>query len=313
MTYQVLLFYQYTDISDPETFASEHLAYCQELGLKGRILIAKEGINGTVSGSIEQCETYMTNLKSDPRFKDIVFKIETTDKHAFKKMHVRPRKEIVNLSLDNDIDPRNTTGNYLSPTEFYQQMQDENTVIIDARNDYETAIGHFKNALIPDIRNFRDLPQWISENKDILENKKILTYCTGGIRCEKFSGWLREEGYEDVNQLQGGIISYGQHEEVKGQDWLGQMYVFDERIMVEVNQHEHVIVGRDYYDNTPQERMFNCSNPDCNRQIIGSTDNQHKHLGACSLTCALSPNNRYIKEHKLDQMRVDELLKEISF
>lgn len=118
-------------------------------------------------------------------------------------MHVRPREELVTLRLHDDINPKETTGKYLEPKEFYEAMQQEDTVVIDARNDYEFDLGHFKGAIKPDIKSFRELPDWIDENKEMLEGKKILTYCTGGIRCEKFSGWLVREGFEDVGQLHG--------------------------------------------------------------------------------------------------------------
>ena len=245
--YRVLLYYLYVPIENHEEFAAEHLAACKELELKGRILVASEGINGTVSGTIEQTNQYMDMMRSDSRFADIVFKIDEADGHAFKKMHVRPKNELVTLRLEDDINPNQTTGNYLSPKEFFEQMQDENTVVLDARNDYEYDLGHFRGAVKPDITNFRDLPDWVRENKQMFEGKKILTYCTGGIRCEKFSGWLVKEGFEDVSQLHGGIATYGKDPEVQGDLWDGQMYVFDERIAVPINQKEHVIVGRDIY------------------------------------------------------------------
>ena len=124
-------------------------------------------------------------------------------------------------------------------------MNDEDTILLDARNDYEFDLGHFRGAINPDIENFRDLPEWVRENKDLLKDKKIITYCTGGIRCEKFSGWLLKEGFEDVSQLGGGIVTYGQDPEVQGELWDGQLYVFDERIGVPVNQKEHVVVDGD--------------------------------------------------------------------
>jgi UPF0176 protein len=290
------------------------LAFCKELELKGRILIAAEGINGTVSGTVEQTDKYMETMKNDPRFEGIVFKIDEADEHAFKKMHVRHRKELVTLRLEEDVNPLRVTGNYLSPKEFHQAMQDENTVVIDARNDYEYDLGHFRGAVRPDIRNFRELPEWIRDNKDQFEDKKILTYCTGGIRCEKFSGWLLEEGFEDVSQLHGGIVTYGKDPEVQGELWDGQCYVFDERISVPVNQKEHVIVGKDHFTGEPCERYVNCANPECNKKILASEENEHKYLRACSHECRVSPRNRYVKEHGLTEeefaARVKELEKE---
>lgn len=302
-TYRVLLFYKYVEIEDPETVVAEHLEACKEIGLKGRIFIGTEGINGTCSGTIEQTDAYMDMMNKDERFKDIMYKIDEEDQHAFKKMHVRVREQIVNLSLEDDVNPNQLTGNYLSPPEFLAKMQEEDTVILDARNDYEYDLGHFRGAIRPDIRTFRELPQWIRENKEMFEGKKVLTYCTGGIRCEKFSGWLVREGFEDVSQLEGGIVSYGKDPEAKGQLWDGQCYVFDERIAVPVNQVEHVIVGRDHFDGQPCERYVNCANPECNEQILCSEENEYLYMRSCTDACRVHPRNRYFVEH---DMTVDE-------
>ncbi|MBL3642861.1 rhodanese-related sulfurtransferase [Peribacillus frigoritolerans] len=310
--YRVLLYYLYVPIENHEEFAAEHLAACKALELKGRILVASEGINGTVSGTIEQTDKYMDMMKSDPRFADIVFKIDEAEGHAFKKMHVRPRNELVTLRLEDDVNPNQTTGKYLSPKEFFEQMQDENTVVLDARNDYEFDLGHFRGAIKPEITNFRELPEWVRENKEMFEGKKILTYCTGGIRCEKFSGWLVEEGFEDVSQLHGGIATYGKDPEVQGELWDGQMYVFDERIAVPINQKEHVIVGRDIYSGEPCERYVNCANPECNKKILCSEENEHKHMRSCTHECRVHPRNRYVVEHNLSEEEVAERLQLIE-
>lgn len=312
LNYRVLLYYFYTTIEDPEAFAAEHLAYCKSIELKGRILVASEGINGTVSGTVEQTDAYMAHMKADPRFDGIVFKIDESEQHVFKKMHVRPRPELVNLSLEDDVNPHEITGNYLEPAEFLEKMQEENTVIVDARNTYEFDVGHFKGAIRPDVETFRDLPDWIRDNKELLEGKQILTYCTGGIRCEKFSGWLRREGFEDVSQLHGGIVTYGKDPVAKGQLWDGQCYVFDERLTVPVNQVEHVIVGRDHFDGEPCERYINCSNPECNKQIIASKENEDKHLGGCTHECRVHPRNRYIPRNGLTEVEVKERLAQIG-
>lgn len=306
--YRVLLYYQYVPIEDGETFAQKHLADCKELGLKGRILVADEGINGTVSGTIEQTNAYMELMKNDPRFSSTIFKIDEAEQNAFKKIHVRYRPELVNLSLEDDVNPLELTGAYLDPKEFREAMLDENTVVIDARNDYEFDLGHFRGAIRPEIRSFRELPQWIRDNKEQFMEKRVLTYCTGGIRCEKFSGWLVREGFKDVGQLHGGIATYGKDPEVQGDLWDGQMYVFDSRIAVPINQKEHVIVGRDWFDGSPCERYINCGNPECNRQMLASEENEAKYLGACSHECRVHPNNRYIKAHQLSNQEVQERL-----
>lgn len=305
--YQVLLYYKYVVIDEPELFAQNHLTACKEIGLLGRILVSHEGINGTVSGTLEQTQAYMDMMKSDDRFADMMWKIDASDGHAFKKMHVRAKKEVVHLGLgEDDINPNEITGQYLTPIEFYEKMQQDDTIVIDARNDYEFDLGHFRGAVRPDIKNFRDLPAWMRENKEQFEGKKILTYCTGGIRCEKFSGWLVKEGYEDVGQLHGGIHNYGTDPEVKGQLWDGQMYVFDQRIAVPINKVEHVIVGKDHFDGTPCERYVNCANPECNDKILCSEENEHLYMRSCSDECRTHPRNRYIVEHGLSEEEVLE-------
>jgi UPF0176 protein len=187
-------------------------------------------------------------------------------------------------------------------------MQDDNTLVIDARNDYEYDVGHFRGAIRPDIRTFRELPEWIKENKEMLDGKKILTYCTGGIRCEKFSGWLVREGFEDVSQLHGGIVTYGKDPEVKGQLWDGQCYVFDKRLTVPVNRVEHVVVGKDYFSGESCERYVNCANPECNKQIICSEENEHKYMRGCTHECRVTPRNLYVKEHDLSEEEIQERL-----
>ncbi len=307
--YQVLLYYKYVTIEEPEIFAKKHLAFCKSLNLKGRILVANEGINGTVSGLKVDTETYMAAMHADPRFEDTFFKIDPSEGHAFKKMHVRPRAELVSLNLEEDIDPIELTGAYLSPKEFREAILDEETVVIDARNDYEYDLGHFRGAVRPDIRSFRELPQWIRENKERFMDKRVVTYCTGGIRCEKFSGWLVREGFNNVGQLSGGIATYGKDPEVQGDLWDGAMYVFDERISVPINHKEHVIVGRDWFDGAPCERYINCGNPHCNRQMLASAENEYKYLGGCSHECRVHPENRYIIEH---QLSTDEVLARLA-
>lgn len=301
MNYRVLLFYNYTHIADPAAFAEEHRKFCETLGIKGRILVAEEGINGTLSGTIAATDQYMEQMKADPRFADTYFKMDDSEGHAFKKLFVRPRKELVALHLEEDIDPRQLTGNYLEPADFKEALLAEDTVVIDARNDYEYDLGHFRGAIRPEIRNFRELPAWIRENKEQFMDKKIVTYCTGGIRCEKFSGWLLREGFEDVAQLHGGIAAYGKDPQTQGELWDGKMYVFDERISVEINQVDKQIVGKEWFDGTPCERYINCSNPECNRQILVSEANEEKYLGACSYECACHEKNRYALTHSLTE------------
>ncbi len=307
--YLVILYYHYTKLNELETFRDIHQEFCDRDNLLGRIYVASEGINGTLSGLKDDVLAYMEYLKNDQRFEEIVFKVDEADKHAFKKMHVRVKNELVNLSLETDINPKKLTGEYVEPRDFYLRMQDPHTIVLDARNDYEHQIGHFRGAIRPNIRNFRELPYWIKENESLLKDKKILTYCTGGIRCEKLSGWLKAEGYNDVGQLKGGIITYGKDEVAQGQLWDGQCYVFDERLKVNINRVESVVVGRDHFDGTPCERQINCANPECNKQILVSQENEDKYLGGCSIECSRHPRNRYVALHKLTSKEIEKRIK----
>jgi UPF0176 protein len=283
--YRVLLYYKYVHIEDPVAYAEKHLQFCKELGLKGRILVAEEGINGTVSGTVEQTDSYMREMHNDPRFAEMVFKIDEADGHVFKKMFVRPRKELVTFRLEEDINPNELTGKYLEPKEFFEALQDPDVIVLDGRNDYEYDIGHFRGAIRPEVKSFREFPEWIRKNLSQYKDKKILTYCTGGIRCEKLSGFLIKEGFKDVAQLHGGIISYGKDPEVKGQLFDGKCYVFDERISVPINQVEDVIVGRCHHCGKPEDRYINCKNDICHLQHICCPECEEKFQGYCSEEC----------------------------
>lgn len=303
---KVLLYYKYVEIKNAQEYVKEHLDFCKSIGLKGRILIANEGINGTVSGDENTIQQYIDFVHSDERFKDLWFKIDDAQENPFRKMFVRYKPELVNLGLEEDVDPLKLTGEYLTPEQFKEAILDENTVVIDARNDYEYDLGHFRGAIRPDIKAFRELPAWIKENKDKFIDKRVVTYCTGGVRCEKFSGWLVREGFKDVGQLHGGITTYGKDEIVKGELWDGQMYVFDGRISVPINRVEHKIVGRDYFDQTPCERYVNCGNPFCNKQILCSQENEDKYLRGCCHECRTHEKNRYVLEHNLSKAEVEQ-------
>lgn len=284
--YQILLFYKFVQINNSEQMTVEHLAYCKALGVKGRILIAKEGINGTVSGTVEQTEEYMRELRSNPLFTDIVFKIDASVGHAFKKMHVRHRDEIVTLRYDKQLDHIASTGKRLEPKQFYEYLQREDVIVIDGRNNYEYDIGHFRNAIRPEVENFKQFPEWLSENLSEYKDKPILTYCTGGIRCEKLSSVLLDQGFKDVYQLDGGIVTYGKDPEVKGRLFDGKCYVFDDRISVTINQtEEDRIIAVCKHCNEPSDRYINCTDNVCDKRHICCEKCEEVTSGFCSAEC----------------------------
>ena len=236
LKYQILLFYCYTKINNPEKFREEHHLFCIENNIRGRIIISSEGINGTVSGKIEDCEKYMNNFKKNKLFKNLEFKIDNYNSNAFQKLHVRLKNEIVNSGIKN-VDVTKEKGKYIEPSEFKEILINEpkDTIILDVRSNYEHEIGKFKNAITLDLENFRFFSDKIDEiEKKIDKSKKIITYCTGGIKCEKASAFLISKGYKNVYQLHGGIIKYGIEE--GGENFHGKCYVFDNRIVKDINK-----------------------------------------------------------------------------
>ncbi len=287
--YSILLYYCYAPIADPEAFREEHHRLCLSLNLRGRIIVAAEGLNGTVSGLREDCDKYMEILKADPRFAKTDFKVDVADKHAFAKLHVRHKPEMVHSKLYH-IDPNKRTGIHLEPEEFKKMKDQDDVVVLDVRSDYEHSVGRFKNSVTLPIENFRDFPEKVEELKEKYQGKKILTYCTGGIKCEKASAFLLEQGFENVYQLHGGIIKYGL--EAGGEDFEGKCYVFDNRLTVDVNRVNPKVISRCYICQEPSDRMVNCANPTCNIHVPMCEACGETMQGACSTTCQLDPEKR---------------------
>lgn len=289
--YLVLAYYYYTLIEQPDEFTAQHLKYCKEIGLRGRIYIAHEGINGTVSGPKEICERYMNDLKADPRFSGIEFKADEHDGHAFNRMHVRTKTEIVHSGLRDPkvIDPTKETGKHLRGDEFLALKDREDVVIVDVRSNYETRLGRFKNSVTLDIENFREFPEKIAELEQY-KNKTIVTCCTGGIKCEKASALLIKEGFKDVYQLHNGIIGYAK--DTGGKDFDGVLYVFDGRVAVPINEVNPTAIATCSKCGTPTTRSLNCANVDCNEQFNMCESCSEEMEGACSIECKVAPGKR---------------------
>lgn len=284
--YNVLLYYQFVPIADPEAFAIEHRALCESLELRGRILVATEGLNGTVSGTKEACDAYRAAMHADPRFASMVFKIDEVEGHTFKKMFVRVKQELVTFRADLPSNPNEVTGTRLSPAEWKERLERGDAIVIDGRTDYEFDIGHFRGAIRPDVESFREFPTWIREHLGDRKNTPILTYCTGGIRCEKLTAFMIHEGFKDVYQLDGGIVTYGKDPETRGSLWDGKCYVFDERIAVEINHSgDKRIVGTCLHCGGPTETYLNCANLLCNRQHLVCDECDAQFQQCCSVEC----------------------------
>ncbi|MFQ3213076.1 MAG: UPF0176 protein [Marivirga sp.] len=287
--FKILLYYCYSTIENPEEYRDEHHLLCLDLELRGRIIVAHEGLNGTVSGTIEACDAYMRAITEDPRFSHTEFKEEVHSEPTFRKLHVRVKEEIVHSSMKH-IDPKKRTGGYVEPDQFREMIKNqEDIVILDVRSNYEHELGKFKNAITLDIENFRDFPEKVNELAQF-KDKKIVTYCTGGIKCEKASAFLLEQGFENVHQLHGGIIKYGI--EADGEDFEGKCYVFDNRLAVEVNKVNPKVVSKCYVCNTISDRMVNCANQNCNIHVAMCVSCGEEMEGTCSQECKANPEKR---------------------
>jgi len=298
MTYRILLFYKYVTLENADDFAKKHFEYCKELGIKGRIIIANEGINGTISGTVQQTEKYMDDIKKIPQFKDMDFKIDSYHKHAFPRLSVKFRKEIVTWKLSNKINPSKVTGIKLKPQEFYNFLLDKDVLILDGRNKYEYDIGHFRNAICANVQTTREFPEWIAKNLTMYKDKKIVTYCTGGIRCEKLTSYLIQKGFKKVYQLDGGIIKYGKDPVLKGKLFDGKCYVFDSRIAIPINQVENIVVGRCYHCKKPEDNYLNCRYDFCHKQHIVCKDCKIKYQSYCSLECKIKDEKNTKNKNK---------------
>jgi UPF0176 protein len=246
--FTVLIYYKYSDIENPQEFMVKQRYLCEKLGLKGRILIAKDGINGTIEGTTENAQKYVVELLKDDFYKDIYFKKSQGNGDSFPRLQVKVRDEIVTTMLDykDEIGPLvGVTGKYITPQQLHSLFDSmDEFYIIDMRNDYEYSVGHFQSSvLLKNLRNFRDLPKVLSEIEH-LKNKKIITVCTSGVRCEKASGFLLRHGFTDVSQLKDGIMEYMQ--QYPNEDFLGKLFVFDNRVVVGFNTEskDHKIIGR---------------------------------------------------------------------
>jgi UPF0176 protein len=286
MKHEILLYYKYSTIKDPEKFAAEQRAFCEAHNLKGRIIVAEEGINGTIEGLIKDTKAYRKFLNAKKGFAKIHWKVSSGNGNAFPKLSVKVRPEIVSLSLekskDTDVDPRKTTGVHLKPEELRKWFdKGEKFTIIDMRNDYEHKVGHFKNSVLPPLRNFRDLPKLLPKLKKHAK-EKVLTVCTGGVRCEKASGYLIKKGFKDVYQLDGGIVSY--MEKYPGRDFKGSLYVFDGRVTMAFTDKREVI-GVCEKCGAKTETYADCTNQDCRNQMLCCPDCIAADKAYCSIHC----------------------------
>jgi len=227
----VCALYKFVTLDNHVDLKPPLLDFMQSHNVRGTLLLAKEGINGTVAGSRKDIDALLNHLRSDARLAELSYKESFTNEMPFLRTRVKLKKEIVTMGIEG-IDPKHVVGTYVKPKDWNALISDPDVILIDTRNDYEVQVGTFKNALNPDTESFREFPQYVKDKLDPNKNKKVAMYCTGGIRCEKSTAYLKEQGFEEVYHLEGGILKY--LEEIPEEDtlWQGECFVFDERITV---------------------------------------------------------------------------------
>ena len=305
MNYFVLAYYQVEPLEDPHGEVKKHKDFLSQLDVRCRIYISEQGINGQASFIKEDALKYIDWMKARPEFKSIKFKVHEWHEQAFPKQIVKYRRQLVALDRPVDFSKK---GDHLSPHDFKQALASETPpIVLDIRNDYEWAVGHFEGAQLPKCSNFREFNQWAEELKAEIDPQKqeVVMYCTGGIRCEFYSALLKESGFEKVYQLDGGVIGYGLQE--GSAHWKGKLFVFDDRLTVPLSPEETPVIGTCHHCQAPTEAYYNCASMDCNTLFLCCPDCLKQHSGTCQPACLTSsrlrpyeqqnPHKPFLKAH----------------
>ena len=285
MSHKVITFYKYVPINNPEQLRDNLKAYCFQEGILGRILLAEEGLNGAVCGKITAIEKFTLFLNDNPLFSDVTFREEEVEKNTYHKLVVRVRKEMVHFGAKVNLDNR---GKYLTPTElklWYDRGKD--FVIVDARNDYEYEVGHFKEAIKMPIKTFKEFPSIAPKELAKYKDKKIVLFCTGGIRCEKASAYLKQQDFPEVYHVKGGVLDYMKE---YSEYWERGCFVFDNRLV------SGKPITRCVHCHQESEALLNCHNLDCDRFVVSCQSCQEKTNKSCSTECMQASRRR--KEKK---------------
>lgn len=271
---KILLYYKFTPVKDPQAVMLWQKSLTDNLKLRGRILVSEQGLNGTVGGDVDDLKTYIKATKQFPGFKDIVFKWSDGSREDFPRMSVKVRRELVGFQNSDDeieVDENGVIGGgtHIKPKQVHEMIEQfgDDVVFFDGRNAHEAKIGKFKNAVVPNTNTSRDfLAELESDKYDDIKDKKVITYCTGGIRCEAISAMMKKRGFTDVYQIDGGIVKYG---EAYGDDglWEGSLRVFDNRMTVEFSDHAKTI-GECTHCAGSTSNFENCAFANCNDLVL---------------------------------------------
>ncbi len=288
LMYWVATFYHFLTIPNPQKEVQEHKDFFSGKDVKGRIYIDDQGINAQFSAPSSLVEEYVAWIEEKHKSQPIDLKYDPAEEHAFYKLKIKSRP-LVAFGCRVDLQKR---GKHLSPEEWKEKLEkDKKKIIIDARNDYESKVGHFDGAILPSCKTFREFRKLADELMEkIDEETEVMMYCTGGIRCEYLSSYFREKGVDKVYQLEGGIVRYGQVEGSK--HWKGKLFVFDDRLVAPVEKEENEIISRCTLCNTPSDTYYNCANMDCNDLFLSCRECIEKMEGCCCETCKQHPRKR---------------------
>lgn len=271
---KILLYYKFTPLKDPEAVRLWQKTLCDSLNLKGRILVSKHGLNGTVGGEMDDLKTYIKATKQHPGFKNIVFKWSDGSRDDFPRMSVKSRRELVGFkNSDDEFDVDNDGviggGEHLKPRQIHEMVEEhgDDVIFFDGRNAHEASIGKFKNAIVPNTNTSRDFIRELESDKyDDIKNKKVITYCTGGVRCEVISSMMKKRGFKDVYQIDGGIVKYGEAYGDEGL-WEGSLRVFDDRMTINFSDNAKTI-GKCSHCDEKTSNFENCAFANCNELVL---------------------------------------------
>lgn len=282
---KIILYYTFAPIADPEAVRLWQRALCEKLNLKGRILISPQGINGTVGGELDDVKAYVRATKEFAPFRRMVFKWSDGEREHFPKLSIRVRKELVGFGAPEEVQVGQQGviggGTHLSPEQVHTLVAErEDVVFFDGRNKHEAAVGRFKNAVVPDVTNSKDFIRELESDKyNDIKDRPVITYCTGGIRCEVISAMMKKRGFKEVYQLDGGIVKYG---EKYGDDglWEGKLYVFDGRLVTQFSDKAKDI-GHCIHCDAKTSNFINCAQVACNNLVLVCGD-----CGQTQTTCS---------------------------
>lgn len=278
-------FYRYVNLENPKELRDQLFIEWSKLGILGRIYLAKEGVNAQFSVPTKNLEKFRENLESRKEFKEMPLKIAIEDDgKSFYKLAIKVKAKIVADGLDDDAFDTTNVGRHLTAEEWNELMEKSDTVVIDMRNHYESEVGHFEGAICPDVDTFREELQVVKKELADKKDKKVLLYCTGGIRCEKASAYLKSEGFKDVNQLHGGIIDYARQCKAKGLEikFKGKNFVFDERVGERISEE---IISECHQCGKPCDDHTNCANDACHLLFIQCIECKSKFDNCCTPKC----------------------------